>query len=54
MRGENISNCLLKVGFKPAGGIKTVEEGLSYVALVKNVRILKMKTFLTKIKMWYE
>uniref|UniRef100_A0A1I7TSZ2 deoxyribose-phosphate aldolase n=1 Tax=Caenorhabditis tropicalis TaxID=1561998 RepID=A0A1I7TSZ2_9PELO len=26
-----------KVGFKPAGGIKTVDEALSYVALVKDI-----------------
>ncbi|KJH40728.1 deoxyribose-phosphate aldolase [Dictyocaulus viviparus] len=26
-----------KVGFKPAGGIKTLQEGLSYVALVKEI-----------------
>ena len=26
-----------KVGFKPAGGIKTVEEALEFIALVKNV-----------------
>lgn len=32
-----------KVGFKPAGGIKTVDEALSYVALVKDVSVTYSK-----------
>ncbi|ETN84859.1 putative deoxyribose-phosphate aldolase [Necator americanus] len=35
--GKECTNATLEVGFKPAGGIKTPEEALAYIVLVKDV-----------------